>query len=245
MTHVIGIDCAVQPKATGLALAVVDEQQLVVQEVRTGSNSEPPAVTAATWVRENPKVLIAIDAPLGWPVDLGPALSEHGAGEALHLDSHQLFRRETDRFVKKLLGRQTLDVGADRIARTAHSAVNLVGQIRAATRRELPLLWDNKDAPDGGVIEVYPAGTLCAYGLPCSGYKKTKNRRARESLVSEIGRLMSLGDTEADLIEDDNRLDAAICCLAAWDFRRGLAAPPSDLEKAKKEGWIWVRNPAV
>ena len=35
-------------------------------------------------------------------------------------------------------------------------------------------------------------------------------------------------------------LDALVCVLAAADFMRGRAGPPSDLETARQEGWIWT-----
>lgn len=46
-------------------------------------------------------VLIAMDAPLGWPSSMGNVLFEHNAGEPLQIDSNILFWRETDRFIKR------------------------------------------------------------------------------------------------------------------------------------------------
>ncbi len=37
-------------------------------------------------------------------------------------------------------------------------------------------------------------------------------------------------------------LDSAVCLLAAKDFLKGNVYFPSNLEKAKKEGWIWVKK---
>ena len=37
-------------------------------------------------------------------------------------------------------------------------------------------------------------------------------------------------------------LDAGLCVLAALDFLWGNAMEPEDQQKARKEGWIWVRK---
>jgi hypothetical protein len=44
------------------------------------------------------------------------------------------------------------------------------------------------------------------------------------------------------LIEKDDVFDAAICLLAGADFLNGKCIHPDNLELAKKEGWIWVRD---
>ena len=242
MPYLIGIDCAVQAKDTGLALAEAQAESLVVLEARAGTRLESPAVIAAEWLESYPKAVIAIDAPLGWPAELAATLANHRAGESIPVESHQLFRRQTDLFVRSLIGKQTLDVGADRIARTAHAAVNLLGELRNCTGLKLPLLWGPKEAGEGGVIEVYPAGTLKTLGLRSSGYKG-QNRTARNEVLRALNEFMDLSRVEDVLLEDDDCLDAAICCLAAWDFVRGLAAPPESKKKARREGWIWVRSP--
>jgi|LSQX01.1.fsa_nt_gb hypothetical protein len=37
----------------------------------------------------------------------------HLAGEAININSNPLFRRETDRFIRRNIGKQSLAVGAD------------------------------------------------------------------------------------------------------------------------------------
>ncbi len=66
----------------------------------------------ASWLPASGPAVIALDAPLGWPIALGNVLSSHTAGSAIGEDPHLLFRREADRFVKRKLGKQSLDVGA-------------------------------------------------------------------------------------------------------------------------------------
>jgi len=100
------------------------------------------------------------------------------------------------------------------------------------------------DDRPSGVIEVYPAGTLRALGLRSSGYKGTA-RAGRTSLVSELAKWMAIGPHTASLTTSDHLLDAALCTLAAADFRAGrcIPPPPGTLDRVRREGWIWMRTP--
>ena len=118
----IGVDCATKPNKTGLALGTFENGQLTVVCAKVGSKGELPETIITDWLPKEQPVLLAFDAPLGWPISLGKELSAHNAGMLLRGDSDDLFRRETDRTVKRETRKQPLDVGADRIARTAHSA---------------------------------------------------------------------------------------------------------------------------
>ena len=120
---IVGIDCATYPRKTGLAVAAVDGSKTILQAVTTGRHS-PPAEIVHSWIKDRRKVLLAMDAPLGWPTSLGRALVELQAGGELQVVADELFRRQTDRFVADTLGKQPLEVGADRIARTAHAAAH-------------------------------------------------------------------------------------------------------------------------
>jgi hypothetical protein len=63
--------------------------------------------------------LDAIDAPLGWPKPLAETLIDHRAGMPIETPANAMFRRTTDLFIQRKLKKTPLDVGADRIARTA------------------------------------------------------------------------------------------------------------------------------
>jgi len=95
-----------------------------------------------------------------------------------------------------------------------------------------------------GVIEVYPAGTLKALGLRSRGYNGTA-RTVRSSLVSELAKWMTTGPHTASLTTSNHLLDAALCTLAAADFRAGacIPPPPGSLDRVHRVGWIWVRTP--
>jgi predicted RNase H-like nuclease len=66
MTALLGIDCATNPKKTGLALGEERGGGIHILRCTTGSKSTPPAMIASEWLKEYEDVLIALDAPLGW-----------------------------------------------------------------------------------------------------------------------------------------------------------------------------------
>jgi len=197
----------------------------------------------AGWITSDRPVLLALDAPLGWPAPLGRALHPHAAGDPLEEAPHALFRRHTDNFVKARVGRQPLDVGADRIARTAHAALDLLERVRQLTGEPVPLAWTANDPARVAAIEVYPAATLTVNRLPAAGYKQKDQIETRRALIAGLRTRIELPkDTDLPLANADV-LDAAICVLAGADFLAGRTLPPEDLPLAQKEGWIWVRDP--
>ncbi len=241
---VIGVDCAVDEKRVGMAWAVWDGGCARLREVALGGRGRSVAEVIAGWITPERPVLLALDAPLGWPAPLGRALSPHAAGAPLEEAPHALFRRQTDLFIKDRIGRQPLDVGADRIARTAHAALGLLERVRQLTGEPVPLAWTADDPARVAAIEVYPAATLKVNGLPAAGYKQKEQVEMRRALLAGLRKLIDLPkDTDLPVANADV-LDAAICVLAGADFLAGKTLAPEDLLLAKKEGWIWVRDPA-
>ena len=47
----------------------------------------------------------------------------------------------------------------------------------------------------------------------------------------------------SSLKADDDILDAVVCVLAGADYLSGKTIQPTNEVLAKKEGWIWVRDP--
>jgi predicted RNase H-like nuclease len=237
---VIGVDCATDPRKVGLALGRLSHNGLTLERLATGERDRPVAETILSWLDGSARVLLAIDAPLGWPEKMGEVLSHHAAGAPVGVEANRLFRRHTDRIIKERLGKQPLDVGADRIARTAVAALEILEALRRQTGHPLPLAW----APDYegpiAAIEVYPAGTLTRYGLPATGYKKGSDRARRQTILHGLEGRWQLGCDGSPLLESADVLDAAICVLAGCDFLRGKAVAPSNPDLARKEGWIWV-----
>lgn len=239
---IIGIDCATVAARVGLAFGMFTTQQLVLKDARVAGSQEAMLDQLVDWMDEQHKTLIALDAPLGWPEPLGRLLAEHEAGEPLKEEANRLFRRQTDRFVKEKLGKLPLDVGADRIARTAQIALAILASLRARTGELIPLLWDTEFAVRTGAIEVYPAGTLSAAGIRSTGYKEREKNVERREIAAWLATEMAGVGEQHLLIENADVLDAAICLVAGKDFLLGRAMAPTSPRLAKKEGWIWVRE---
>ena len=236
----IGLDCATQPKHVGLAVARLDGGRVTVTEARVARSHGDLAATLAAWLAEAPAVW-ALDAPLGWPAEMA-RLAGHRAGAALGVEANVFFRRETDRFVQRRLGKTPLDVGADRIARTALAALATLDAVRQAV--PVALGWTPGAVAGRQAVEVYPAATLKSLGIDARGYKRPEatDRRAEilDALTQTTGLAVS-GAARAAAVATDHVLDAVLCCVAAADYARGDVWAPEDADLARREGWIWVR----
>lgn len=242
--QVIGIDCATVDAKVGLARGFFDAQRVKVQEATLCTRDFSAAKRVADWVRgADVPVLIAIDAPLGWPSPMAKALATHRAGSALGVEPNEMFRRRTDRVIQETLRKTPLDVGADRIARTAHAALKLLGEIaKLAEGSPIPLAW-NPVISGVSAIEVYPAATLIAHGIRSSGYKAPTQTSQREHILTALKSEIDVDDSCVGMKASADMLDAVVCMLAARDFLQGRAGPPTDLTLAQQEGWIWVSSP--
>lgn len=179
--QIIGIDCAAQPSDFGLARGRIRGGRLEVVEVTKGVGKDNCFADLANQVQRwiaggdaDPpaRTLIALDAPLGWPIHMTRTLHDHRAGASLahpyeddpgeRNPGNHLFRRHTDRFLAEKFPGAPLDIGADRIARVARSALELLGGLGTTEdgQRPVPLLWDPKDRERLAAIEVYPRLTL-------------------------------------------------------------------------------------
>ena len=251
MIHIIGIDCAVDDANVGLALGVLEGSRLKVEHACPG-NAPGSTVIAKLkeWIKPRipaSPVLLAIDAPLGWPELLGASLVGHRAGQPLPNNSNLLFRRRTDAEIKDRIGRQSLDVGADRIARTAHRALHLLAELAVELKlREIPLAWEPSFQQGVRAIEVYPAATLTACPeIRFERYKQAGEAELRGEVIQGLREYLTLPeDLDGILRKDVDVLDAVVCLLAGADFLRGWAKGPEDEERrvARKEGWIWCRG---
>jgi len=246
---IIGVDCAVDRKKVGMAVGLLENGRVRLLYPPPGPEfkwSGAGAGEIVKWIEGDDPVLLAFDAPLGWPRDLAPGLANHHAGDLVVAKPDKMFHRKTDDEIKNSLKLRPLEVGADKIARTAHAALKLLDEIRGQIRLPIPLAWEPDDLAKVNVIEVYPAGTLLSHGLEHRCYKGTDSESAacRHSIIQGLRTRMDLPRKLGILGHDADVLDAVVCVLAGVDFMTGLAAGPSpgDLETAKKEGWIWVRR---
>lgn len=243
VTGIIGVDYATQAKRVGLALGSYEGGAVRIKQVLVGSMVKSVVQTVADWTEQTSSTLIALDAPLGWPLDLGRTLHKHDAGAPISVKANRMFRRTTDRFVKREIGKQPLEVGANLIARTALSALEFLKELRQQTEESLPLAWNPGIGVGVCAVEVYPAATLKAYGVKVPSYKGTKGYAARQTILRFLQKHMDLPEDVSLMETNDDALDASLCVLAGMDFLRDEVLKPSDLELPKKEGWIWVRKP--
>jgi len=246
---IIGVDCATQSNKVGLALGSMSNGLLTIDKAMKVGKSGSIANVVSSWIRENrtTKTLIAMDSPLGWPIKLGEELIGHTAGSSLSTEAHQMFRRRTDFFIKEQANKQSLDVGADRIARTAHAALRLIDEIKEQVGVPIPLAWNSELRHPISVIEVYPAVTLKSCQLlPVTSYKKESNKE-REQVFDGLSEFMALSDVDKQsIIDDDDILDAMVCVLAGSHFINEESVGPvtaKDRALAEKEGWIWAKIP--
>ena len=236
MVVLIGIDCATQPNKVGLALAQWDGAVVRIQDCRTGSAADPPAAIVSRWLQHSDTALLALDAPLGWPLALAQTLTGHQAGAGMGASAHALFRRRTDDAIHQRFRKRPLEVGANFISRTAVAALALLEELRDEHGHPIPLAWNPAELERVSAIEVYPAATRLAHGSEGRGGSLEGLEQALD-LTALGGRLPASADA----------VDALVCVIAAADFLRGraLGPGPADWLSAQQEGWIWTAEPLV
>lgn len=237
MDHItiIGVDYSTDNRKTGLALGAWDNGKVKIADVTIASEREPAPKIIAKWLTQHGVVLLALDAPLGWPEPMGRELSSHSAGRPVQTKADEFFSRLTDRVVRDCIAKKPLEVGANLIARTTHSALRLLEDLRNDMHTEIPLVCEIKKT---GAIEVYPAATLIARNI-----KSRSNENAGEerlNMVRQLGLSIEQQALRKLVEESPHAFDAVVCITAASDFLQGSCIPVDDMAKAKKEGWIWV-----
>lgn len=240
---IIGIDYATDVRKTGLALGSFQNNIIAIEDVKLGSKNEPPVEIILGWLHRSQLALLALDAPLGWPSALGQALSKHSAGRPVEAKAEYLFSRLTDHMVEENIGKRPLEVGANLIARTAYSALELLQELREKTGLEIPLAWQPGGIRGTSAIEVYPAATLTARNIRATSYKDKGAGKDRVEILKQLDLYVEKQESRRKLEESPDALDAVICVVAASDFLLERCIPVSDMEKAQKEGWIWVQQP--
>ena len=228
-----GVDLAASPAAS--AVALVADGTVVAVAVGAGDDAIVDLTSDAS--------KIGIDCPLGWPVAFtdfigtvatgGPVPArESVAGRA------ELAYRATDRWIARHHPPlRPLSVSADRIAHVAFRCALLLSQLAASGE---PV----DRAGSGTVVEVYPAGSLCCWGLQHRSYKGNDSLAALSDCVDALLEVTSpwlkLGAFEELCRKRDDAFDALIAALTARAAMLGLTTRPQDseLERARREGWI-------
>jgi hypothetical protein len=235
-TIVIGIDCATKAQATGIAIGRFnpDGSRLSLVNAFCDANQEWPEL-CAKYVSDITPALLCLDCPLGWPKALSDSLFGQLAGEysfgSYSLD--ELFSRETDRDIARRY-KKPLEVGADRIARTAVVTLRQLERFRSLTGREFKLGWGGLNKNETAVIEVYPAATRLSHGLPRAD-KRSKDVSAERAAIERL-----FSSTGEALWGNPDVRDAILCLIAGADYLRGECLAP--LKPLSSEGWIWVRG---
>jgi predicted RNase H-like nuclease len=234
---IIGLDCATVDAKVGLALGVLREGHVEIERATLCTRERAAANVIAGWVRDShDRVLIAIDAPLGWPKRLAETLINHRAGRAIETPANAIFRRTTDLFIQQKLKKTPLDVGADRIARTAYAALAVLGNLRAELGIAIPLAGTPADVSPVAAIEVYPAATLLAHRIRSTGYKKREQTGERREIIEALRAKLTIGQSVPDLATSADLVDAAVCVLAGDDFIAGRAMNPENRDLVEREG---------
>ena len=241
----IGVDVATRADRTGLATGRWGPDGISVERVVPAATAAD--LRAAVAQRAGP-LLVCLDAPLGWPMALAPALSEHRAGEPIATPRGRLFWRETDRVVRQVTGKRPLSVAADLIAHTAWQALWLLAEMRA--ERPLPVLSDATELAlelgSGGAIEVYPGAALVSMGVPARGYKAAGARDIRAAMLPALAHqgLPLVGAAADAAVASPDALDAALCLLVGARFLEGRCVHwrdhGVDASVVGREGWMWA-----
>jgi hypothetical protein len=188
---------------------------------------------------------VAIDAPLGWPVDFIRGVSDP-VNWPVKIDEsrRRLERRATDHWVHETTGKQPLSVATDRIAYPAMRAAGLLAHYAQASGDRV-----DRSGMTGLVCETYPDPAIRRFGIwPArtgarQSYKGPAHdiRRAIVDRLTEAAPWLTLTQTDRQrCIDFDDYLDAVICALAARAAEQDKTiAPPQDLAaEAALEGWI-------
>jgi hypothetical protein len=240
VTLLVGVDCATVPERTGVAIGRLRDGRLLLEAVHPPDRTLDVEGVLVAALATGDRAVLALDAPLGWPSALGDRLAGHQAGAPLRAAPATLFSRATDHAIRARLGKQPLEVGADRIARTAAAALDLLDRVRTRTGRPLPVAVGAAWEADAMALEVYPAA-LAAAGSP-----RPRGREAVAAAKVAVARMAfgpALTAHEPALAGSPDALDAALCVVAAADWVQGRAVPPPPglLAVARREGWIWAR----
>lgn len=183
-----------------------------------------------------------VDVPFGWPNVFVETVVAHRDSALLPpVDSGRDWRRartwrETDIDISRRLGLQPLSVSADRIG---HAALRWAAVAAKLSDEGVSFSRDGSD----GILEVYPAASLTAWGLEARGYKGAARSAERKSLNELL--LASLPSLDVgpfgDLISrNEDVFDALVAALTARAAALGLTRGPADRDLARTEGWIHV-----
>lgn len=222
----LGIDLSSQPKDTAACiLEWSDDGRAVARDAVTPCNDD----TLDALIRQAD--VVGIDAPLGWPEKFAQAVGEWTATTWDNPEFQKNLRlRLTDRFVHAKTQLTPLSVSTDRIALPGMRAMALLARHGVTDR----------SGGDGRFFEVYPAGSLKQWGLPCRSYKGADHLPARQALLATLRQQLPSLRVNDSYVENDHAFDALLASLTTRAAATGKTfGPPSDrLSIIRREGWI-------
>lgn len=237
----VGIDLAAEASKTALAGIKWSATAAVVRQLDVGVDDDTLLRELSTADKAD------IDCLLGWPIAFAAFVAQHHDGAitdtTLTRDKEgrrQLLWRRTDEDVRERTGLIPLSVAADRIAHVAVRCAMLQAHLAAAGH---PV--DRTGA--GTLVEVYPAGSLRAWGLPYRRYKATPALGASVDALLALAPWLNLGNFEAQCRVSDDAFDAVIAALTARAAALRLTTPPPPQypDHARLEGWIVLPTGAL
>jgi hypothetical protein len=255
MSATVGIDLASQPTNTALCVVSWEAESAEVLALLHGVDGRGAPLRDELLVAAMRGSLaglpapskVAIDSPLGWPVDLARGLAAPDDWPVgLDSDRSRLERRATDHWVRERTGKQPLSVATDRIAFPAMRAAGILAHLA----REFGEPVD-RSGMTGLVCEAYPDPAIREFGIwpaslrPRESYKR-KARAARQAIVEELRAaaswLLMAEENWLRCADADDCLDALICALVARAAELGRTVPPPDAfaAEARAEGWIHI-----
>lgn len=257
-TATLGLDLASQPKNTGLcAIEWSQDQARVVallKGVDDGANPLHDTLIVSAlrghWGDLPVPSKVAIDAPLGWPIDFVRAVSGSAPWPVgLDGDRKRLERRATDYWVHRVASKLPLSVTTDRIAYAAMRAAGVLAHFAATYDEAI-----DRSGMTGLVCETYPDPAIRLLGLWPQDVRARDSYKGdaqglRESILRRLVKgapwLQLSSAHQQACIESDDCLDALVCALVARAAERGLTVgPPADLkDEAQSEGWIHLPAP--
>ena len=274
--RVIGIDCAADPENIAIASATKAGTRLTINRVFLGSSTDGTrpdrlrhlATAISGLVSTQMPTLLALDAPLGWPVAMRRVLAAGAVGPVPDIpeDTNLFFRRSTDRFVARTTGRTPQSVGASLVTHLMPTALRLIGLIaeKCGGRTSMgrtALTQDNSFSENVHFIEVYPAlaGPLflgsqsqrpASWREADKKLKETKEGKW-EDTEKQLRKHLRINFVLDDDVDTDSKrfrdhgLDAILCAWIGFRFLQGeCVSPPSTGTKINagdraREGWIW------
>ncbi len=180
---------------------------------------------------------VGIDAPFGWPdafraaIDAWAQRGEWIAGA----ERAPLRLRLTDELAVQP-GARPMSVSANLLGATAMRCAHLLQRLGG------PL-----DRVHGHAVEVYPAGSLAAWGYTDARRYKERGahelrRRIAQRLEHDAG--IDLGASVLDACtRSDHNLDALICSLTTRAVHLGDVRDVPDDDRIAREGWIHLPLP--